>query len=80
MDLRIKLKIFKEMVNEFRTKNMASTLFVENYFHKKIFVFHVEYNKSMKKYHYLPLLNFERGPRVPLLNFAGGSWGPTFKP
>ena len=46
MDLRIKLKIFKEMVNEFRTKNMASTLFVENYFHKKIFVFHVEYNKS----------------------------------
>ena len=34
------------MVNEFRTKNMASTLFVENYFHKKIFVFHVEYNKS----------------------------------
>ena len=37
-------KIFKEMVNEFRTKNTACRLFVEKYFIKKSWVFHLEYN------------------------------------
>ena len=27
----------------------------------------------------IPLLNFEVCPRVTLLNFDWGSWGPTFK-
>ena len=27
----------------------------------------------------VPLLNFERGPRVPLLNLRWGVPGPTFK-
>ena len=26
-----------------------------------------------------PLLKFEGGPGVSLLNFEGPSWGPTFK-
>ena len=35
----------------------------------------------MRKYHYVGLFfKFERGPGVPLLNFEGGSWGPSFKP
>ena len=25
-------------------------------------------------------LSFERGPGVSLLNFEGGSWGPSLKP
>ena len=29
---------------------------------------------------WVPLLNFEKGPRVQLLNFEGGSLGHTFKP
>ena len=41
MDSRIKLNVFKEMVNDFRTKNMAWRLFVKNYFS----VFQIEYNK-----------------------------------
>ena len=32
MDSKIKLKVFKEILNEFRTKNMAWRLFVDNYF------------------------------------------------
>ena len=36
MDSRIKLKVFKEMGNEFRTKNNAWRLFAENYCLKKI--------------------------------------------
>ena len=34
---------------------------------------------SLKKVHGVSLLNFARGPGVWLLNFEGGSWGPTFK-
>ena len=36
---------------------------------------------SLKKGEGVPLLNFEGGPVVLLLNFEGvlGSWGPTFK-
>ena len=57
MALRIKLKGFQEMVNEFRTKNMAWRLFAENYFVKQISRFSI-YNiisKTMKKYHYAGL-------------------------
>ena len=36
MDSRIKLKGFKKIVNEFRTKNMAERLFVENCIYEKI--------------------------------------------
>ena len=32
MDSEIKLKVFKEILNEFRTKNMAWRLFVDNCF------------------------------------------------
>ena len=35
-DSTIKLKVFKEMVNEFRTKNLACRHFKENYSLKKI--------------------------------------------
>ena len=33
---RLQLKIFKEMVDEFRINNKALTLFAENHLHKKI--------------------------------------------
>ena len=36
IDSKIKLKVFKEMMNEFRRKNMAWRLFKENYSLKKI--------------------------------------------
>ena len=36
MNVRIKLKFFKEVMSKFTIKNKASTLFVENHLHKKI--------------------------------------------
>ena len=41
MDSRIKLKVFKEMVNEFRTKNIAYRLFVESFFLKNNYLFFI---------------------------------------
>ena len=37
MDSKIILKVFRETVNEFKTKKMAWRVFVENYFFKKMF-------------------------------------------
>ena len=36
MDSRIKLIVFKEMVNKFRTNNLTWRLFAKNYFLEKI--------------------------------------------
>ena len=44
MDSKIILKVFREKVNEFKTKKLAWRIFVEHYFFKKK-VFHIEYSK-----------------------------------
>ena len=41
MDSKSKLKVFKEIVDKFRTKSMAWRLFIEKYFLKKISQFFI---------------------------------------
>ena len=65
---------------------------MENYFLKKISVFHIEYNEKNNEEIPLCGLNFEWGPTAPLLSFEGGPRisgsrgprsrgpGPTFTP
>ena len=71
MDWRIKLKVFKKIVDEFRTENITKRLFVENYFHKKIYqifiyiVFIFVWNlisKAMKKYYMGPFYTLKGVP------------------
>ena len=61
MNVRIKLKFFKEMMNEFITKNKASTLFVKKHLPKKSYQFVMSNirSKIRKKCHYQdPIFKF----------------------
>ena len=59
---------FTKIVDEFRTKNIAYPLFVENYFNIIYTFVQNKIIQTMKKYYYeVPLLNFRRVP------------GPNFK-